>query len=1546
MNGCKSSPISRKGKGTLTKFFQKLTLMLIALLFSQGFLHAEGSVDFRNDSGKRLFYWANEQQQIKVYAQSGEFLNIGSSHIGVNGGYVTIYRPDGSLAGIYQNLGLGAGLGIINNDVEELNGPTGGGTVNGTGYVPIVQPIANGEEGIWTIVFGFPNIVQNGQYTFTNLENNEAWDRATNQPDRWAIVAWDVTVSTTTAANEGGNMLTGRVFTNQYKGIVTGNDNVTSPTFYMMSKEGVQYQLDFNDIDPYGFNFSSNSVGLVDHLLKPAYASKATTDYTVSSDLNTWTAGNNYLYDPQGQDEESISNLKIFFNTPDATMPSSALTSNPFTSESYDTWLTETPGSDPFDVTGFEYVATDENGDPICFGNLVEQTGEGIITFISNTNGTAILSLDLNNDGDYADDVDRIIYGVAEVGDNEIIWDGKDGNGNILTITDNFEINYSLDMRLGEIHVMLYDIENNTGGLTFTRLNGVNAPDNNFYYNHTDVGGPTSGGSAPSYQPTTTPYTYDSNWGNGKLLDYWSYQDVTGGITGKWIVDIVPDCSMPLLTDTDSDGINDDMDLDDDNDGIPDTEEFCNSTGGFTCLPNGIDPSGDEDADNVPNVYDADDVAVSNPCTDSDGNGVCDEIASIYDTDADGVPDHMDLDSDNDGIPDMVEAGHGLADADQDARIDGLPADFGSNGLFNNISDDPNSPTAVINYSIFNTNNDANPDHDNVDSDGDGIFDVLESPQADGDFDGMVGTGTPKVDSDGLPFADENNNPIVVVFSPKNLDGDAFADYRDIDRDGDGISDAYECPNPMDCADSDNDGNFDVDETDSDNDGITDAVECPSGNPCPDVDGNLVDDFQEFNCSGIALPSLVAVDSVLCVGETISISTTPVAASNVSYEWFFNNGSSNLSLGITGDPNFFINFANTTHAGSYTVQVKAGLCSSPVSNGTPIYVYATDSPIAVNNSTSAFPACEGENLQLEVPVLLDATYNWTGPNGFTSTDANPIISNISNDNAGNYFAEVTLSDGCAVVASTSTTVFVQSAPAPAQVSDINPICEGNDLVLTANPIGVQPNASLNFEWFYENGTSIGTTTDTEFTVPNIDASAAGNYYVVMTVGNCIAAPSDMVAVQVTNLDNNAIAGTDQSVCGLGNATLAATLPTSGTGEWTSTTGAIIFNPEDINTAVTNMTEGNNVFVWTISNGNCVNYATDTVVINYLDATTDVANVMDDFGVCDQATTTLSATAPATAFGVWTQPLAQQQAGVTISNNTSATPTIDGLISGNNYVFTWTLSEGTCFDYDSDEVMIQVSDMPNLSANVDVEERFTCGDNELTIMANNPTVGTGQWTTTSTATIVNPDNFMTDVDDLPVGGHVFVWSLTSGACVDYDADTMVVYVEEEIEVNDDNYTISFNERIVDEDALVNDLIGFVSELNMTVVQEPTKGTVDWTDGIFTYTPNHNAFGVDEFVYEVCNANCADDCKTATVKIAINGLNEAGECWVLIPCADNFQDNELMVFNRWGDKVFEEANYQNNWDCTYRGNTLPAGTYYYVFKLGNNADPIQGFFTIMR
>ncbi|MDX1479187.1 MAG: gliding motility-associated C-terminal domain-containing protein, partial [Saprospiraceae bacterium] len=63
---------------------------------------------------------------------------------------------------------------------------------------------------------------------------------------------------------------------------------------------------------------------------------------------------------------------------------------------------------------------------------------------------------------------------------------------------------------------------------------------------------------------------------------------------------------------------------------------------------------------------------------------------------------------------------------------------------------------------------------------------------------------------------------------------------------------------------------------------------------------------------------------------------------------------------------------------------------------------------------------------------------------------------------------------------------------------------------------------------------------------------------------------------------------------------------------------------------------------------------------------------------------------------------------------------------------------------------------------------------------------------------------------------------------------------------------------------------------------------------------------------------------------------------------FKESRLTVFNRWGETVFEALGYSNDWDGTYKGQEVPAGTYLFVLTvdLFNETRTLKGTVTIIR
>jgi gliding motility-associated-like protein len=65
-------------------------------------------------------------------------------------------------------------------------------------------------------------------------------------------------------------------------------------------------------------------------------------------------------------------------------------------------------------------------------------------------------------------------------------------------------------------------------------------------------------------------------------------------------------------------------------------------------------------------------------------------------------------------------------------------------------------------------------------------------------------------------------------------------------------------------------------------------------------------------------------------------------------------------------------------------------------------------------------------------------------------------------------------------------------------------------------------------------------------------------------------------------------------------------------------------------------------------------------------------------------------------------------------------------------------------------------------------------------------------------------------------------------------------------------------------------------------------------------------------------------------------------------ENFPDNKVMIFNRWGDHIIELHNYDNNniaWDGKNKqGKQVPDGTYYYVLTIDAENKSYTGWISV--
>ena len=215
--------------------------------------------------------------------------------------------------------------------------------------------------------------------------------------------------------------------------------------------------------------------------------------------------------------------------------------------------------------------------------------------------------------------------------------------------------------------------------------------------------------------------------------------------------------------DSDSDGIADLLDVDDENDGIPDIEEA-----GFKAYSNGK------------STMDRTSVAT---WVDANVNGTNDYIESMIsggtyllpDTDGDGVKNYIDLDSDNDSFFDVDESGllNGDGDITGDGKGDG--ADSDGDGLLNLYD---NSIVYGTTARVYAQDTDGNniPDYLELDSDDDGVNDIQTGLYGsfDTNADGRI-DGSGDADVDGITDSFDTND--AVKGSPRDINSKMFLDF-------------------------------------------------------------------------------------------------------------------------------------------------------------------------------------------------------------------------------------------------------------------------------------------------------------------------------------------------------------------------------------------------------------------------------------------------------------------------------------------------------------------------------------------------------------------------------------------------------------------------------------------------------------------------------------------------------------------------------------------------------------------------------------------------
>ena len=408
----------------------------------------------------------------------------------------------------------------------------------------------------------------------------------------------------------------------------------------------------------------------------------------------------------------------------------------------------------------------------------------------------------------------------------------------------------------------------------------------------------------------------------------------------------------------------------------------------------------------------------------------------------------------------------------------------------------------------------------------------------------------------------------------------------------------------------------------------------------------------------------VGSNSPICAGQNLNLTSNTYAGG--TYAW---TGPNSFSSSLE-DPT--IAAATTAASGTYSLTVTVGGCTSAQSTVSVIVANTPGAPTLSSNT----PVCSGNLLTLFANTVAGGTYNWTGPNSFSSSLEDPTIAGVTTAASGTYSLTITI--GACSSPQSTTTVVVNPTPAAPTAGSNSPICSGQTVNLTSNTF-----AGGTYAWTGPNSFSSALE---DPTIPSATTAATGTYSLTVTVGGCTS-PQSTVAVVVNQTPAAPTLSSNSPVCSGNNLTLFSNTVPGGTYAWTGPNSYSSTLEDPVISNATTAASG--TYSLTITNNGCVSpQSTVSVIVNQ---TPSAPGAGSNSPVCAGQTLNLTTSTVVGATYSWTGP----------NSFTSSLedPSIAGATSAASGMYYVNVTVAGCTSpTDSVSVIVNPIPVPTLNAN--------------------------------------------------------------------------------------------------------------------------------------------------------------------------------------------------------------------------------------------------------
>jgi len=600
-----------------------------------------------------------------------------------------------------------------------------------------------------------------------------------------------------------------------------------------------------------------------------------------------------------------------------------------------------------------------------------------------------------------------------------------------------------------------------------------------------------------------------------------------------------------------------------------------------------------------------------------------------------------------------------------------------------------------------------------------------------------------------------------------------------------------------------------------------------------------------------------------------------------------------------------INLATST-PGVYTITYTGPLvgCLNRV-----VYTYQV-TILPPDNATISYPFaayCQGDTDPS--PTVASPGGVYSEYTGSISVNAASGIIDVSASTTGTYYVKYTTTGACPNADSVQVTINAEDDPT-FSYSDIAYCQAGTDPTPT-------PATSGGIFSEYSGGLTINSGDGTI----DLSISATGSYWIVhTTTGVC---PNvDSVEVTINAEDDPTFNYSAAAYCQGSSTAVWVNTNTPG-GTFTESTGGLSLDPNSGIIDVDLSVSGSYWVVYTTS-GICPN--ADSVQVTISSAVdpnwSSPANMCSNESAID-----LNTLITGTAGGNFT--------GTGVSSN-SFDPSASG---AGTFSITYTVTNGACQETLSQP--IEVLQAPVITINNDFS---VCGLS-ATINATTNLPSSSYWSNFSGASFSPDSTSATAMVNVPsYGTHQFNWSVNQGGLCASQDSILVTFYESTIAYAGPDQTIDFK---------------FNAEL---LADTPGVGSGQWSssdaDIVFNDLTNPATtvsslkVGSNEINWTVENGVCP--------KASDHLIIYVNELWIpsgISPNGDGENDFfalrsiddvncSLEIFNRWGQKIYNNKNYENDWNGTnMKGQELENDTYFYVITINDELN-YNGYIVVKR